>query len=124
MQYNTDDIVIHNWAKLTQTPEGKWNRIWNIILQKNVSGELDLDTLQKKLSKEDFLIKVNIDNGNNLQISVTTERWGWEDELYFATYKMFEEIDRLFGTIDTIQGQDRDLWEPWLRKKWKTPGLD
>ena len=73
----------------------------------------------ESLSHEDFLVSVEICDGDRLKVSVTTERWGWEDELYFATYNMFEAIDNLFGTIDTIQGQDRDLWEPWLRKSWR-----
>ena len=119
MQYNVDDIIIHNWPKLVQTTDKKWNRIWDIILKKSVVESVDLVTYSQKLSHEDFCVCVEVSDGNHLKVSVTTERWGWEDELYFATYKMFEAIDQLFGTIDTIQGQERDVWEPWLRKRWR-----
>lgn len=118
MQYNADDIVIHKWAKLIKTPEFKWNRIWTIVLKNPVFEPVDLEAISQNLSHEDFLVVVEISDGNHLKVSVTTERWGWEDELYFDTYRMFAAIDRLVGTIDTIQGQDRDLWEPWLRRKW------
>ena len=118
MKYSADDIVIYNWAKLTQTSSGKWNRVWDIVLKKSVSQEFDLEAAAQSLSGDDFQVEIQISNSNTLKISVTTQRWGWEVELMFATYRMFGELDLLFGTIDTIQGQDRDMWEPWLRKKW------
>ncbi|WP_293140175.1 hypothetical protein [Okeania sp. SIO3I5] len=119
MQYNVYDLIIHNWPKLAQTPDKKWHRTWEIVLKSPVIEPVDLVAYSESLSHEDFLVSVEICDGDRLKVSVTTERWGWEDELYSATYNMFEAIDNLFGTIDTIQGQERDLWEPWLRKSWR-----
>ncbi len=119
MQYSVDDIIIHNWPKLAQTPDKKWHRTWDIILKSPVIEAVDLVAYSQSLSHEDFLVSVEICDGDRLKVSVTTERWGWEDELYSATYNMFEAIDNLFGNIDTIQGQDRELWEPWLRNNWR-----
>ncbi|MEG3858892.1 hypothetical protein [Microcoleus sp. herbarium12] len=89
MKYSADDIVIHNWAKLTQTSSGKWNRVWDIVLKKSVSQEFDLGAAAQNLSGDDFQVEIQISNSNNLKISVTTQRWGWEVEVMFATYKMF-----------------------------------
>ncbi|AFZ10526.1 hypothetical protein Osc7112_6371 (plasmid) [Oscillatoria nigro-viridis PCC 7112] len=110
MKYNVDDVVVRNWANLRQMPDGRWNRIWEITLKQAIPESINLENISKLLSHEDFDIRVVMREGNNLAISVTTERWGWEDELIFATYRMFEEIEHLVGKIDIIQAQNRDIW--------------
>src|SRR6476620_10005786 len=110
MKYNSDDVVIRNWANLRQMPDGRWNRKWDIKLKQAIPESINLENIYKLLSREGFDIRVVIREGNHLEISVTTEEWGWEDELIFATYRMFEEIEQLVGKIDMIQAQSRDIW--------------
>ncbi|MEC4895835.1 MAG: hypothetical protein SAL07_24080 [Oscillatoria sp. PMC 1051.18] len=117
MQYCTSDIVIHNWAKLNQTENGKWKRVWQISLKDPLPETVNLNDISQDLSNQDFQVIIKVLQRKHLEVCVTTQRWGWDDDFYFATYKMFEKIDCLLGTIDTIQGQERDLWNPWLQKK-------
>lgn len=120
MQCSAEDIVIHNWAELIQTPDQKWRRLWDIKLKKTIPETIDFKSVSQALSHEDFQVYVEVSDGNHVKVSVTTDRWGWEDDLYFATYRMFQEIDHIFGTIDTIQGQDRDFWPPWQFGWWNS----
>jgi hypothetical protein len=124
MKYSADNIVIHNWAKLTQTTDGKWTRTWNIVLKEKLSDSLNLGSISQTLSHEDFQVNVEIASENSLEVCVITQRWGWEDNLYFSTYKMFEELNSIVGDILTIQGQDRNLWDPWLYEKLKSENKD
>ncbi|WP_375492779.1 hypothetical protein [uncultured Nostoc sp.] len=117
MKYSPNDIIINNWAELRQTPDGKWNRLWSISLQKSILETIDYENISKLLSHEDFYVQVQISEPNCLLVSVTTERWGWDDELYFATYRMFEEIEHILGKIDKIQGENREKWSIWLGRK-------
>ncbi len=117
MKYSADDIIINNWAELKQTSDEKWSRIWNILLQQTIPETVDYETISDFLCHKDFSVQVNISEANHLIVTVTTERWGWDDELYFATYRMFEEIEQLLGKIYTIQGESRDKWSMWLWRR-------
>jgi hypothetical protein len=116
--YDAERIIIHNWGDLTKNSDDKkWTRDWKIKLKIPILESTDLASVSRKLSYEGFQVDLDKDSTGDLSISVQTKEWGWEDYLYFNTYKMFEEIDYLLGTIDTIQGQARDTWYPWLWRK-------
>jgi hypothetical protein len=115
MKWEPDDIVIHNWPKLQQTPNGKWTRCWNIVLKDEIKNHISLTELEATLSDGEKLVKIE-KNGKELRVWVTTDRWGWDDDLYFYSYLMLKRINDLLGRIERIQDQSRDLWEPWLSR--------
>lgn len=114
--WKPEDIVIHNWPALEQTEDGKWTRAWNVTLFDAPSTDASIRAVERDLSDEEKRVTINKD-GRNLCVRVTTDRWGWEDDLYFYSYRMLERINDSIGTIETIQGQARDMWEPWLSRK-------
>ena len=118
MKYSADDIIVNKWAELKQTLDGKWNSIWDIVLKKSIAETSNLEDISIKLSHEGFDVRVKVREGKHLTVSVTTERSERDDDILFATFKMFEDIERLLGTIDTIQGQKmEDRWSPYRLSK-------
>jgi hypothetical protein len=117
MQYNAGNITTHNWAELKQITSNEWQRDWNITLKSSIPKSTNLEVISKELSYEGFFVTIETDDARHLKVSVRTTDWGWEDYLYSNTYKMFEEINHILGTIEIIQGQARDSWYPWL---WRT----
>lgn len=112
---DANKLVRNEWAPLVQTPEGLWQRVWIIRFVNDLPAGIQLDEVAKALTRVDFVVSLRILGRCELEVTVTTARWGWDDELYFEHYRMFEAIDKTFGTIDTIQGQARSLWRPWRK---------
>jgi len=121
MKYSADDIVVNKWAELKQIPDEKWKQIWDILLKKTIAETTNLKDISKKLSHEDFDVTLKIKEGKHLTVFVTLNRDTnpySHDRSLFTIYKMFENIERLLGTIDTIQGQKReDRWSPYRLSK-------
>lgn len=117
MQYSADDIVFHNWPEIQKTSDNRWIREWDITFKNPVSDKINLESLSHSLSYIGYEVLVRKENSCNFKFKVTTDYSNREDRLCFNTYKMLEEIDILCGDIDTVQGQHRDLWDPWLRRK-------
>ena len=123
MQYSSDDIVVHNWPDIKKTSDDKWVREWDITFKNPISEQINLESSSRSLSYWGYEVSVMKINSRHLKITVVTNDSNREDYLCFNTYKMFEEIDILFGEIDSIQDQPRNLWNPWLRRK-KFPNAD
>jgi hypothetical protein len=117
MKYNADDIIVNKRAESKQTSDGKWHRIWDIVLKKTIPETNNLEDISRELSHDNFNVHIRVTAGKHLTVSVTNEKSYWDDEFLFSTYTMFEDIERLLGTIDTIQGQkNEDRWSPYKKK--------
>ncbi len=118
MSWGPKAIVVHNWPKLEETSNGRWRRRWDIVLKSPVSQPLVISELEQELSTHENQVRIHIEEGEcNVMIEVITERWGWDDDLYFYSYRLLKRINEALGTILTIQGQKRDVWNPWLHEK-------
>lgn len=116
MKYNADDIIVNKRAESKQTSDGKWHRIWDIVLKKTIPETNNLEDISRELSHDNFNVHIRVTAGKHLTVSVTNEKSYWDDEFLFSTYRMFEDIERLLGTIDTIQGQkNEDRWSPYKK---------
>jgi hypothetical protein len=121
MNYSDSDIIVNEWAELKQTSDGKWKQIWDILLKEPIVEATNLKDISKELSHEDFDVLLNIKQGKYLTVFVTLSNRDTNlyshDYTVLTTHKMFEDIERLLGTIDTIQGQKmEDRWSPYKRK--------
>ncbi|MEH2207496.1 MAG: hypothetical protein V7K53_26080 [Nostoc sp.] len=121
MKYSADDIVVDKWAESKQTPDGKCKQIWDIILKKPIVGTTNIKNISQEISHEDFDVLLNIKQGKHLTVFVSfymdTNLYS-HDPIVFSIFKMFEDIERLLGKIDTIQGQKReDRWSPYKLSK-------
>lgn len=117
MSWEPKAIVVHSWPKLEETFDGRWRRRWNIILRAPVSKSLVISKLEQELSTHENQVIIKIGEKGKVMMEVITERWGWDDDLYFYSYGLLKRVDESLGTILTIQGQKRDLWNPCLNKK-------
>ena len=114
MSWHASQIVIHNWPDLHQLDDGRWSREWEITLKAEPAHAEKLAELAENLSSECNEVKFAFD-GKKLKVRVVSSEWGWEPAQYTLSYGMLESVDREVGEIETIQGQPRDLWNPWLR---------
>lgn len=116
-EYDGRSIVIHNWPDLHETDAGRWLRVWEIRLVDPASND-DVAGLGQKLSEAGRDVEFALgDDHTWIEMSVETEEWGWDDPMYFFTYDLFEQVDAAIGPIDTVQGQPRDDWDPWLTRR-------
>ena len=122
MNWDPKAIVVHNWPTLEETRDGRWKRCWDIVLQAPISNSQVIPELEQELSTQENQVSIRIDETGKVKMEVTTERWGWDDDLYFYSYHLLKKIDESIGTISLIQGQKRDLWNPWLHEKLKESG--
>lgn len=121
MKYSADNIIVNEHPELKKLPNGKWEQVWDIVLNQPISEKINLKDISQKLSNEDFEFDVHIQvtKGQYLKVCVTCIRDAnpyHHDYSLFAVYKMFENIDRLLGSIDTIQGQKKDRWRPFRQR--------
>jgi hypothetical protein len=117
MNWEPKAIVVHNWPKLEETPDGTWRRRWDIVLQESVLKPLRISELERELSTGEAQVGIQLEGDRKVIMEVITARWGWDDDLYFYSYRLLKQIDETLGTILTIQGQPRDVWNPWLNEK-------
>jgi hypothetical protein len=120
-QYDADKIVIHNWPEAIQLSDGKWARNWDITFKQSWKTS-KISEVSDELSYQGFSVRISFIQEKKYSFQIITDDWSWEDYLYFNTYKMFEEINDLIGEIETIQGQPRDCWDPWLRNNRNPEG--
>lgn len=123
MKYSADDIIVNKRAESKQVSNGKWHRFWDIVLKQALTEINNLEEICRQLSHQNFDVDVKVAEGRNLTVSVINDKSYWDDEFLFSTYTMFEDIERLLGSIDTIQGQkNEDRWSPYKKKKISEKG--
>ena len=112
--YQNLTIIISKYPDLIQLPDSRWNRVFDVRFKKSIDVNLDLSKIAHSVSNQDFLVKINKQNKTSVKVSVTTDRWGWDDEISIGTSILIKKLDDLIGTIDIIQGQARSEWCSWL----------
>lgn len=113
--YNAQGLVYNPWPPLEHLSDGRWQRVWRIRLTGPVPCGLQLDVLSAHMSETDCMVSVQPIGERELTVTVLTKEHGWSDVFYFATYRMFAKIDECIGTIESIEGQPRDMWRPWRK---------
>ncbi|MBK8256730.1 MAG: hypothetical protein IPK82_29170 [Polyangiaceae bacterium] len=113
VMHTVDMIVINNWPKLSQGADGWWERDWEIVLTTDQVTDDSVRVVEHELSDFEKSVKIEVD-GKKVKVHVRTARWGWDHDLYTHSYNLLEAINDRMGQIDTIQGQARNLWNPWL----------
>jgi hypothetical protein len=128
--YNSQRISKHTWPVPVQMADGKWARVWMIQLKAPPPAAPAVETLSAVITQEigqflagadkrledlqnELVISLQRANPQAIRAALITDRDDWPDELLFAAWRLFEDIDRMLGTIDTIDGQPRDHWPPW-----------
>jgi hypothetical protein len=121
MNYSDYEIKVNKVPRIKELNNGKKEVIWEIILKEEISEKINLEDISQKLSHEDFDVKVKAEQGKYLAVCVTTIRDPnpyAHDYSMFDINRMFEEIEQLLGSIDTIQGQKvEDRWNPYKKSK-------
>lgn len=118
MKYSANDIIVNKRAESKQLSNGKWHRVWDIVLKQALTEINNLEEIYKQLSHHNFDVDIKVAEGINLTVSVINDKSYWDDEFLFSTYTMFEDIERLLGSIDTIQGQKNEArWSPYKKNK-------
>ena len=117
MHWEPKALVVHNWPQLEETPDGTWQRRWDIVLQESALKPLRISQRARELSIGEAHVGLHLEGDRTVIMEVITARWGWDDDLYFYSYHLLQQTDETLGTILTIQGQPRDVWNPWLNEK-------
>ena len=117
MKWEEKSIVIHNWPKLIETNDKRWKRTWAIVLKKCIKTSVLIADLERQISTHENKVTIKIEGKQKIMMEVVTERWGWEDDLYFYSYNLLKHVNDVLGEIFLIQGQERDLWDPWLSER-------
>jgi len=110
-KYDDIEIKLTKWPELTQTPEGAWIRVWDIVFERPLSTTKNLEQISQALSYEDYHVHMEEHQPNQLVVSVVTQAWGWETKVWSATFLLFDKIEQHLGEIKTIQGQERNIWK-------------
>jgi len=134
--YDTKLIRKHTWPVPAQMPDGKWERVWMIKLKAPPTVSTAMETLAAVITQEvvqvlavadrrledlqnELVIALEWVSLQDIRAALITEIADWPDELLFAAWRLFEDIDQMLGTIDTIDGQARDQWPPWNLRSWR-----
>jgi hypothetical protein len=133
-EYNGELIKRHTWPVPQQMPDGMWQRVWTIRLKEAPVVSTTMEVLSSEITQEivqylagrdrrleslkgDLVISLEWTNPQEIIAALITEEGDWPDELLFAAWRLFQDIDRMLGTIDTIDDQVRDRWPPWNLQK-------
>jgi hypothetical protein len=118
-------------------PDGKWERVWIIKLKAPPPAPTAMETLSAVITQEivqfladadrrladlqnELIIWLQWANPLEIRAALLTEAGDWPEELVVAAWRLFEDIDQMLGTIDTIDGQPRDRWPPWNLRSGRT----
>ena len=120
-KYNADDIIINAHPEIIRLPNGKSIETWEVILKQAIDREIDLIKVSEQLSYEGFEVQIILKTIKHLSIKLITlenpNLYG-HDYIAIAVDRMMEDIEQLFGSINTIQGQKiEDRWSPFRKNR-------
>ena len=113
-EYSADKIIVRNWPKIYQMSDKRWKRVWNIVLVCEQTDATVYREVEEYLSTDEVTIEIAW-HGNNLLVSVITDRWAGDDDLIWYYDNILSGINEGIGEIETIQEQARNLWRPWFQ---------
>lgn len=114
-EYNLNSITLPKWPELVQISEERWQRTWKIKLNEPLVNNEKVTMLQNVLSNDEISVVIR-SSGEEVEVVVTTLRWGWDVDLIANSYQILESINNQLCEIKTIQDQPRNIWPPWARK--------
>lgn len=113
-KYDTKHLVLLDWPRAQCTTDGRWIRVWKIHFKEILKPDVSMSTLAAEYSGEDFVVSLERQGPRDITAQViTSRRHGESDAVVFANYDLLKKLNDSLGTIETIQGQERDLWLPW-----------
>lgn len=116
-KYDTKHVILLEWPRAQRTPDGHWLRVWKIHFKEVINPHLSLRNLSVEYSGDDFVVSLDKHGPRDLTAQVmTSRRHGESDAVVFANYALLQKLNASLGTIETIQGQKRDLWLPWRQE--------
>lgn len=116
-KYSADEIIVNKWARLVQTLDGKWRRVWKIEFQQKITPKIDLENISQELSEEDFEIQIKKISNNIITVDICTKRHGADEQVRFLTYKLFEKLENKITSINSIENQKmKERWSPYGNK--------
>lgn len=122
-KYNADDIIINAHPKIIRLPNGKRTETWEVVFKQTIDRKIDLIEISKQLSHEGFGVQIILKTKKHLSINLITlenpNPYG-HDYTAIAVDRMMEDIEKLFGSIDTIQGQKmEERWSSFRKNRKK-----
>jgi hypothetical protein len=115
-EYSTAKIHMSNWHEVYLTRNSKWIRVWHISLVNEPTDTTLLRQVEERLSTDEIRVEIAW-KGKHLLAMVTTDRWGWDDDLFWYSYTILTTINDQVGEIESIQGEARNTWSPWSKSK-------
>ncbi|MBW4600026.1 MAG: hypothetical protein KME29_10555 [Calothrix sp. FI2-JRJ7] len=86
MKYSADDIIVNKRAESKQASNGKWHRVWDIVLKQALTEINNLEEISRQLSHQNFDVDIKVAEGRHLTVSVINDKSYWDDEFLFSTY--------------------------------------
>jgi len=110
--YRADQIARLPLPQWRQASENAWIREWEICLTEPLRKEV---RALEELSGDGVEVQATVDeDGRTIRLVTRTTLNPLSDEVFFvAAYRMLERIDEDVGRIELIQGQPREIWQPF-----------
>lgn len=113
-KYDETHLVLLDWPRAQRTTDGGWVRMWKIHFKEVINPHISLNHLSVEYSGDDFVVSLDKHGPRDITAQVMTcRRHGESDAVVFANYDLLKKLNDSLGTIETIQGQERDVWLPW-----------
>jgi hypothetical protein len=112
-EYRKDQIIRVAVPQWHRRADGRWIREW--LVQLVGAPPADWSTRLAQFPGDGMETIATLDaDGRTLHITCLTELEPLSDEMFLvAAYRMLERIDQGIGQIEQIQGQPRDVWQPF-----------
>lgn len=113
-EYRAEDVSAVQWPTLSKLPNGRWQRVWRVTFESDIEpATVEAPALLASLTDDGFDVAIVYINARSIDVTVTTEEWGWADRYYMPTYRMLRSIEDCLGAIATIHHQPKTAWLPW-----------
>src|SRR5262245_38905809 len=103
-------VPVPQWGRDT---EGTWIREWEVYLAEPL-GERGLGD-PSELSQGGVEVRLEVkEDQRTIRVITRTRLDPFSDEIFFAAaYRMLKRIDDSIGRIELVQGQPREIWQPF-----------
>jgi hypothetical protein len=112
-KYDGSTIIRNSWPRWTRLADGSWSREWRVRFCAPVSdvqlsefGKIRVDGLDTHCAPTE--------DSSEIRVATVAAGNAWSDELFFfATERLFLQLEAVFGRILTIEGEARERWRPF-----------
>jgi hypothetical protein len=112
-EYRAEQLFPTAVPQWSQRDDGKWVREWEIRLAV-AAGKSRLDELNHLSEDGIDVVAIASPDGCTIRLRTVTELNPLSDEVFYGSaYRMLRKIDENIGRIELIQGQPREVWQPF-----------